>query len=329
MPIIKAKLIGLGGNLGNQIITNDYYAQYLDTSDEWIQQRTGIKQRHIIDHTQSLTTLASTAFQNAITDANISPQDIDVLLIATTTHDQAFPSCATAVHNQLHLKQECLALDIAAACNGFIYALKLASLFIQEGKTVAIIGADTMSKIVDKNDRSTVVLFGDGAGCMIWSPFISHTHSTPSTTSHSTLDTITGFMSFDFGTDGSKQNCLYTQRNPLTHQTQIHMQGQEVFINAVRLMSSSIQNSLTLANITANQLNLLIPHQANIRILHSIQQRLNLQDNQIAITVAHHANTSAASIPLAALEHRNQLTGYIAFCGVGSGLSWGSCILKL
>lgn len=311
MNLTKAQIAGFGACVGKRRVSNDFFEQTLETNDEWIQTRTGIQQRHFVEN-ETLADLSYVALKEALESNNSDGSDIDVVLVATTTPDAAFPSCAATLHGRLKLPLTSLALDIGAACNGFIYGLKLTEMFLQQPniKKVAVIGADIMSKLIDFHDRSTAVLFGDGAGAVIF---------------EKTTEEI-GFMSDDFGTDGSKGHLLYT--DPC-----IKMSGQEVFANAVRNMSHSLRNSIQKAGLQKEQIDLLIPHQANIRIINSLQRQLGINDEQVVKTVAQHSNTSAASIPLALyqthLDGRLAKAKHIAFCGIGAGLTWGSVIMKI
>lgn len=316
---IKAKITGVGGALGSKLVNNEHLITNLDTTDTWIQTRTGIKQRYFVSN-EGLTDLAFQALSNALDQANMQAENIDVIIVATTTSDNAFPSCAVRLHGLFNMKSTCLAFDVGAACNGFIYGLKLAKMFLSQPNInhVALIGADVMSRLIDLEDRTTAILFGDGAGAVILSA----------------TDENIGFLSEDFGADGTKYDLLYTT-NKSTNSTQqfITMQGQEVFKDAVVQMSDSLKKSIAQAGLHLEDINLLIPHQANIRIIEAIQNRLNMDANKIIKTVSMHSNTSAASIPLA-LDYAKQIgkldkNQYIAFCGMGAGLTWGSVVMKI
>lgn len=318
MALIKAKIIAIGSALGEIEVSNEYF-NHLDTSDEWIKTRTGISKRHFVKK-QGLTDLAAQALNNLFAKTNINTEQIDVLIVATTTADNSFPSCATRLHGIFNMKPTCLAFDINAACNGFVYGMKLASMFLKEQKYVCIVGADIMSKLINPDDRTTAVLFGDGAGAILFAK----------------TDEEIGFLSDDFGTDGSKHNLLYTaseiENVDIKKSPQfIHMKGQEVFKNAVIHMSDSLKNSVSNANLKIEDIDLLIPHQANIRIIDAICNQLNMDHNKVIKTVNIHSNTSAASIPLALDCAQEQFADskYIAFCGMGAGLTWGSIVMKL
>lgn len=316
---VKAQIKGFGSALPNQPVYNDYFENYLDTSDEWIQTRSGIECRYLVKE-QTLTDLASIALEQALKTANLESTDIDLIIVATTTSDQAFPSCATKLHGIFKMKPTAKAFDIGAACNGFVYCLDLARLFMKEEgiKNVAIIGADIMSHLLDKNDRSTVVLFGDGASCLILS----------------STDEEVGFVSEDFGTDGTGSDLLYVDGGYQSNKDwKICMNGREIFVKAIKCMCDSLQKSIKKAGLETSDIDLLIPHQANIRIIDYIQEVMGLSDNKVMKTIVKQGNTSAASIPLAtcAAWEQGLLTPgkHIAFCGFGAGLSWGSIIMKI
>lgn len=300
--MLRAKIIGVGAALGNIIRDNHYFASRLDTSDEWIRQRTGIDTRFIVDESQDLASLCT----QALTDSAVDVSDLGAIIVATTTADNAFPSCAAKVHGIIGAPASCLAFDVNAACCGFIYALYLAANLLPAHKKIAVIGADIMSRLVDPEDRNTAILFGDGAGCVI----MEHTH-----------DDI-GFLGFDICTDGGSFDALYTE--PC-----VKMDGKRVFTAAVRLMSESLANCCAKSQIAVTDLDFVIPHQANIRIIDSMQRQLGLRDERMIKTVQCHSNTSAASIPLAWNMNKQHIRGLTGLCAIGAGLTWGSCVIKL
>lgn len=317
---IESLITGLGSYLPTVELHNKAFEKSLDTSDEWIRQRTGITKRHIVSPGELTSDMAVHAAERAMHDAKIEPSEVDMIIVATTTGDRTFPSCATIVQSRLNCINA-FAFDVQAACSGFIYGLAVANNFIKSGdvKTVLLIGADSMSKIVDYSDRSTCILFGDGAGAII-------------ITANENDDS---FIKTELHSDGNYGDSLCTSGGVALSQDagHIHMDGQAVFEHAIKKMLSTINSILYKNNLTIDDIDVLIPHQANIRIIQSLAKRLNINTDKIASTIDIHANTSAASIPLS-WDHiwkeesdvKNKLVLLVA---IGAGLTWGSALIKI
>lgn len=316
-----AKIIGTGSYLPEKILKNTDLVKYFDTSDEWIVSRTGIKQRHIAKDDQSCTDLAEQAALNALNDANISSQDIDLIIVATTTPEHIFPSVAVKLQNRINAGN-IPAFDIQAACSGFIYALTIAEQFIKTGqyRTVLVVGAEVFSHLIDWRDRSTAVLFGDGAGAVIVQ-----------------ASKEKGIIGSILSSDGKYSQLLWASKGsgcaPCNndYSPYITMQGREVFKVAVQSLSNLVNQLLDKCQMQADQIDFLVPHQANLRIIKATAQHLNLSMDKVIVTVDKHANTSAASIPLA-LDYgirsgqikKGQNLLLEAF---GGGFTWGGLIL--
>lgn len=304
-----SKIIGTGGYLPKKIVTNKDLESTVDTTDQWIVERTGIKQRHIAEENETTSSMAVQASIDALSSANIQPEDIDLIIVATTTPDQIFPSTACIVQNKLKIKAP--AFDIQAACTGFVYAVSIADNYIKAGlnKNILVIGAEKYSNLLDWNDRSTCVLFGDGAGAVILSA-----QSEP------------GIISTHIHADGKYNDLLSVENN------HIKMKGNEVFKVAVNTLSKLVDETLSINNMKKSDIDWLVPHQANLRIIKAAAKKLSMSLDQVVITVDKHANTSAASIPLALNEavkdgriKRDQVILLEAF---GSGFTWGSVLLR-
>ena len=303
------RIRGIGSYLPPKIVTNADLSEFVDTNHEWIFERSGIEQRHFVEHGTKTFEIASHAAKKALEVSGLQGSDIDLILVATTTPDQIFPS--TAVHVQREIGAiNAFAFDIQAVCAGFVYALSTARNFILSGqvKKVLVIGAEKFSSLLDFSDRTTAVLFGDGAGALVLERSIE---------------------SNDFGASWLKSNgeladLLYCDNH-------IHMNGKEVFKNAIRLMSDSVVKILEQENLSLEDIDFIIPHQANIRIIEGIAQKLGLSLEKIVITINIHGNTSAASIPLAfdtAVRSEKIKRGdKLLFVGLGGGLAWGSFLL--
>lgn len=320
MSKICSKIIATGSYLPEKIVTNQDLAKLVDTSDEWIVERTGIKQRHIAAEGQFTSDLAFKAAQNAISSSEISAQDIDLIIVATTTSDLTFPSTATILQAKLGATKA-FAFDIQAVCSGFVYALNVADNFIKTGqvKTALVVGAETLSRIVDWNDRNTCVLFGDGSGAVLL---------------QASEEKNSGILSAKLNSDGTLTDILKTTGGASFNKQVgvIEMAGKEVFKHAVEKMSTSVIAALEKVGLTTKDIDLLIPHQANARILSSVAKKLGLSDDKVIITLQNHANTSAASIPLA-LDYANKKGllkkgQLIVLEALGGGLTWGSVILR-
>ena len=316
-----AKIIGVGGYLPEKIITNFDLEKIVDTTDEWITQRTGIKQRHIANEQQSTSDLAVEAVKNAIKNANIKIEDVDAIICATTTPDLTFPSTACIIQSKLGLDKPVIAFDIQAVCSGFVYAISIANEIMKGGKikTAVVIGAEKMSSLIDWKDRSTCVLFGDGAGAVILQ----------------SANDGNGIIDYEINANGKYFDILRTTGGVSTNQIagNILMDGRGVFKHAVEKMTSSIINIIKKNGLTLDDISLIIPHQANYRILSLVAEKLKISNDKFMLTIGEHANTSSASIPLAldvALNEGKIKKGdYIILEALGAGLTWGSVLVKM
>jgi 3-oxoacyl-[acyl-carrier-protein] synthase-3 len=318
MSAIKTKILSCGSYFPKKILSNKDLEEIVDTSEEWITERTGIKQRHIAEKGEYTSDLGYEASLDALKKAGLRASDIDAIIVATTTPDNIFPSTATKIQAKLGMNSG-FAFDVQAVCSGFVYAMSIANKFIKSGsaQNILVIGAETLSRILNWEDRNTCVLFGDGAGAVILS----------------VSDTDSDIIDDKLYSDGSLYDILNTSGGPsMGGEGKITMQGKEVFKNAVKKMSSSVLEILEKNNLSTEDLDLLIPHQANQRILASVQKKLGLKDSQVISTVSEHANTSAASIPLAlnvALQEKRLKRGdMVVLEALGAGLTWGSILLK-
>ncbi|MDP1511045.1 beta-ketoacyl-ACP synthase III [Paenibacillus sp. CMAA1739] len=319
-------VIGTGKYVPEKILTNKDLEEIVETSDEWIVSRTGIQERHIAAPEQATSDLAYEAAVKALESAGMTAQDLDLIIVATVTPDMAFPSTACILQDKLGAKGAA-AFDLSAACSGFVYGLATATSFIKTGiyNNALIIGADCLSRITDYTDRNTCVLFGDGAGAVVIGE----------------VPEGRGFQSFDLGAEGAGGTLLKLEaggsRLPASTDTlenkqhYIYMNGREVFKFAVRVMGTATVDVLEKAGMSKDDIDLFVPHQANIRIIQSAMQRLDLPEEKVVINVNKYANTSAASIPLAlveaAEEGRMKEGDRILMVGFGGGLTWGASVL--
>ena len=299
----------------------------VDTNNEWIIDRTGISERRIVDDNIATSDIAVKAAQNALADAGVKPEEIDLIIVATLTPDMVFPSAACVVQNKLQAVNAA-AFDLSAACSGFVYAMSVGSQFIQSGmyKKVLIVAAESLSKITNWEDRNTCVLFGDGAGAAVLGP----------------VEEGYGILGVELGADGSGAEFLHMPAGgslyPATLETvknkmhYIHMNGNEVFKFAIKIMGEAAYKALEDAGLDTKDVDCLIPHQANIRIIKSAAKRLHLPMDKVFVNVNKYGNTSAASIPIAlaeAVKERHFKKGdIIVLVGFGAGLTWASCVLK-
>jgi 3-oxoacyl-[acyl-carrier-protein] synthase-3 len=318
--MMKAVLRGVGSVLPENVVTNDDLAERVDTSDEWIRERTGIKRRHIASPDETTVSLGTVAARRALQDAGFEAADIDLIVLATATPDNTFPASAALVQRELGIKGGA-AFDIAAVCSGFLYALSVASSLLETGqhRRALVIGAETFSRIVDWEDRRTCVLFGDGAGA-----FVLEAEETEDR----------GIISSVMRSDGSLSHILYVDGGPSTTGTVGHlrMDGPKVFKEAVSRISQAIELCAEKAGIAVSDIDWFVPHQANQRILHGVARKLKLDESRVVSTVAGHANTSAASIPLAFdtawRDGRIGEDSYVMLEGMGGGLTWGAVLLR-
>ncbi|WP_332697484.1 beta-ketoacyl-ACP synthase III [Halalkalibacter lacteus] len=309
----RVGIIGVGSYVPENIVTNHDLVKKVDTNDEWIRTRTGIEERRIASVDVDTSDMAIIAAQKAISDAQLHPEDIDLILVATATPDYAFPSVACIVQEALGI-QHIPAMDISAACSGFIYALVTGKQFVENDtyKNVLVIGSEKFSKIVDWTDRNTCVLFGDGAGAVVLSQ----------------VSEDKGILSFTLGADGAGANHLLVDKKT----NFVSMNGREVFKFAVRQMPNSSLDVVEKAGLTKEDVDFLVPHQANMRIIDAARERLGLKKEKVSTTVRNHGNTSAASIPLALFSElqdgKIQDGDIVVMVGFGGGLTWGSICLK-
>ena len=309
-----ARIVGTGSYLPPRIITNSELEKSLDTTDEWITSRTGIKERRIVED-QNTCDLALEASINALEMAELKASEIDLIILATTTPDKIFPATATTLQDRIGAS--CPAFDIQAVCAGFVFALTTAQQYIENGvaKNILVVGSETMSKIVDWNDRSTAILFGDGAGAVVVSK-----------------DNNTGIKHAKLCSDGSYLSSLHVNNNGINETGTIEMAGNEVYKIAVNRLSDLAEESLKDCNMTSDDLTWMIPHQANIRIISAVAKRIKLPMNKVILTIEKHGNTSAASIPLAldvaVRDGRVKKGDNLLFEGIGGGFSWGSLLVE-
>ena len=321
---IYSRIAGTGSYLPAQVVSNDELAKRVDTSDEWIRTRTGIRQRHVAGEGETTSELAYQAALKALEAAGTDPSELDLIILGTTTPDLIFPSSATIVQHKLGI-QGCMAFDVNAACSGFIYALTIADQFIRSGtaKTALVMGAETLTRMLDWNDRGTCVLFGDGAGAVVLK-----------------ADAETGILSTHMHADGSKKELLW---NPVgvsvgfkpgedNAGVRVLMTGNEVFKHAVKALDAVVEEALEANGLDRTAIDWLVPHQANLRIIEATAKRLAMPMERVIVTVDRHGNTSSGSVPLALDEavrsgrvERGQLLLLEAF---GGGFTWGSALLR-
>ena len=317
---MQSRIIATGSHLPQKIVTNFDLLKTVETSNEWIIERTGIEQRHIAAEDELTSDLAAAAAKKAIANSGLKAEEIEMIIVATTTPDLTFPATATTVQAKIGAKAA-FAFDIQAVCSGFVFAITTADNFIKSGqvKNALVIGADKLSSIVNWQDRNTCVLFGDGAGAVIL---------------QATEEENRGIIASSLYSDGTLNDILKTSGGPSSNQKSgfIEMAGKEVFKHAVDKMVKSVIATLSKAGLTTKDIDLLVPHQANLRILNAVATRLELPEEKVIVTVQKHANTSAASIPLA-LDHANSQKkikdgDILVLEALGGGLTWGSVVLK-
>jgi 3-oxoacyl-[acyl-carrier-protein] synthase III len=324
VTVLRSVIRGVGAHLPKRIVTNDDLAKTIDTSDEWIQERSGIRQRHIADDTEPTSVLGAAAAKQALIRAGIDPVEIDLVICATATPDRTFPATAVRIQNMLGVTKGA-AFDVQAVCSGFVYAMTVADNFIKAGqsKRALVIGAETFSRILDWEDRSTCVLFGDGAGAVVL-----EAHQQRGTREDR------GVLATRIRSDGRYEDLLYVDGGPGTTKTTGHlrMNGREVFRHAVQKISGVIEETLVETGYSADEIDLFIPHQANKRILDGIAKKLNVAPEKIVMTLDRHGNTSAASIPLALNhafeEHRIKEGSLVLMEAMGGGFTWGAVLAR-
>lgn len=317
---LRARIVGTGSALPRNRVSNDELAQRVDTSDEWIVARTGIRFRHIADDGETTATLATDACRNALQAAHLAASEVDLIILATATPDQTFPASATKVQAALGIN-DCIAFDVAAVCSGFLYALSVADSMIRAGsaRTALVVGAETFSRILDWEDRTTCVLFGDGAGAVVLRA----------------EDGDAGILATALHADGRHNDLLYVDGGPSTTGTvgKVRMKGSEVFRHAVTNLASVMTEVLDRANASTADVDWVVPHQANARILDATARKLGLPAEKVIMTVDQHANTSAASVPLAldlaVRDGRIKSGDLIVLEAMGGGFTWGACVVRI
>ena len=325
MTVVRSAVTGVGAYLPEKVVTNADLAKFVDTSDEWIIERTGIRQRHQAAPDQPTSDLAVEAARKALAEAGKSPADVDLIIVATTTPDMTFPATASIVQRKLGVPV-CVAFDIQAVCSGFVYALSVADGFVARGtsKCALVIGAEEMTRLMDWEDRTTCVLFGDGAGAVVLEPVEGQ--GTPADR---------GILGSALRCDGTKTDLLYVDGGPATtgQVGHLRMLGNQVFRHAVVNIAEAITAAAKAAGIEIADVDWFVPHQANQRIIKGVGDRLGLDENKVVSTVAMHANTSAASIPLALdsaiRDGRIKRGDLVLLEAMGGGLTWGACALRL
>jgi 3-oxoacyl-[acyl-carrier-protein] synthase III len=323
MPL-RAQVLGCGAYLPARVVTNQEISERVETSDEWIRQRTGIRERRLAADGELTSDLGRKAAEAALERSGLAADDLDLIICATSTPDETFPATATRIQSALGMTRGA-AFDVQAVCSGFVYGLSIADSFIRSGQaaTVMILGAETFSRILDWSDRGTCVLFGDGAGAVI----VQRVENAGSSGDR-------GVLSTHIYSDGRYHDALYVDGGPSSSQTSGHlrMDGREVFRHAVVRMAEAIDVALTSNGLTPGDIDWLVPHQANARIIDAMAKRLNLPADRVVLTVDRHANTSAASIPLALTEAtgdgRIQPGDLVLIEAMGGGFTWGSALIR-
>lgn len=322
--MIRSRLRGTGSALPKQVVTNAELASRIDTSDEWIVERTGIRQRHIADDDETTAMLATAAARAALDNAGMDASEIDLIVLATATPDNTFPATATKVQNALGANGG-IAFDVAAVCSGFLYALATADSMLKSGMAskALVIGAETFSRILDWEDRTTCVLFGDGAGAVVLER-----------DDNASADTA-GILATRLHADGAQHDLLYVDGGPSTTQTVGHlrMKGREVFRHAVVNLAEVLGEVIEDAGVSTEDIDWIVPHQANKRILDATAKKLGIPEDKVVVTVDRHANTSAASVPLAfdvaRRDGRIKAGDLVMLEAMGGGFTWGASLLRM
>jgi 3-oxoacyl-[acyl-carrier-protein] synthase-3 len=320
---IRSVILGTGSFLPERRVSNAELAERVETSDEWIVERTGIRFRHIAGDDETTSTLATAAARAALESAGIAATDIDLIVLATATPDQTFPASATRVQTALGIN-DCVAFDVAAVCSGFLYAVQVADSMIRVGahKRALVIGAETFSRILDWEDRATCVLFGDGAGAIVLEG------------QESDAATGRGILATRLHADGRHNDLLYVDGGPSTTGTvgKLRMKGREVFRHAVVNLAAVMEETLGAAGLSSDQVDWVVPHQANARILDATARKLGLAPGKVVVTVDQHANTSAASVPLAldtaVRDGRIKRGDLLVLEAMGGGFTWGAAVVR-
>ncbi len=320
---LYSRVTGCGSYLPSRVVTNAELAKRVDTTDEWIQQRTGIRERRMAADGELTSDLGTNAAEEALAMAGLTGSDIDLIVCATATPDETFPATATRIQDRLGMRQGA-AFDVQAVCAGFIYALAVADNFVRLGqaRNALVVGAETFSRILDYDDRSTCVLFGDGAGAVVLQ----------AAEGNGAIES--GVLSTHLYSDGRHHDALYVDGGPSSTGTvgHVRMEGREVFRHAVVRMAEAIDAALTANDLNPGDIDWLVPHQANRRIIEAMGRRLNLPEDRVVVTIDRHANTSAASIPLALCEavgdRRIRSGDLILMEAMGGGFTWGSALVR-
>ncbi|MEN7537029.1 beta-ketoacyl-ACP synthase III [Aurantiacibacter flavus] len=321
--MMRSVLIGTGSALPERCVTNEELAEKVDTSDEWIRERTGIRQRYLAAEGETTSSLATAAARAALADAGVGIDGIDLIVLATCTPDQTFPATATKVQHALG-GARFPAFDVAAVCSGFLYAMSTADAMLRTGmaRRALVIGAETMSRVLDWDDRGTCVLFGDGAGAFVLE-------------AREVAEDGPGVLASRLHADGAHNDLLYVDGGPSTSEMVGHlrMKGREVFRHAVKNLAEVLEEVLAEAQVPASALDWVVPHQANLRILDATARKLGLAMDQVVVTVDRHANTSAASVPLAfdvaRRDGRIQPGQLVMLEAMGGGFTWGATLLRV
>jgi len=322
--MIRSQVKGIGSALPKRVLTNAELAEKVETSDEWIVQRTGIRQRYIADETETTASLGEAAARAALADAKLTPDDIDLIVLATSTPNNTFPATAVEIQNRLGMRHG-FAFDIQAVCSGFVYAVSVADLHIRGGmaKRVLVIGAETFSRILDWTDRTTCVLFGDGAGAIVLEAGEGAGDNAD-----------TGVLASALRSDGSHKDKLFVDGGPSTTRTVGHlrMEGREVFKHAVGMITDVVVATLDAGGITSDDLDWFVPHQANLRIIDASAKKLGIAPEKVVATVGLHGNTSAASVPLAlsvaVADGRIKRGDLVMLEAMGGGFTWGAVLIR-
>ncbi len=327
--LIPLRIAGVGYALPEKVITNDDLTQLYETSDEWIYTRTGIKERRVVSGEENAIDLGFESSKNAIAKAGINPEEIDLILAASSAPPDLYPAIACHIHERLGIKKPVPAFDITAACSGLIYGLSIAKAYIASGmyKNILIVATDNNSRLVDWSDRSTSILFGDGAGAMVVTQ---------------AEDGVDDIIAIDIKADGNYGHLIelaFDGKNcPLVEQYEpkpkgIRMNGRGVYTFVAKVLPQYVEDLLANANVKAEDIDYLIPHQANLRIIQAVQERLGYSDDKVVTNIKYYGNTSAASIPIALAEGVEKgnvkLNSTAVLCGFGAGMTWGGAIVRL
>ena len=322
----RSVITGTGSYLPEKVLTNDDLAQIVDTSDEWIRTRTGIARRHVAAEDETTSDLAARAAERALEAAGCGPEDIDAVLVATTTPDFTFPATACVVQDKLGVPAGAMAFDLQAVCSGFVYGLSVADALIRGGQAerALLIGAETLTRLLDWEDRSTCVLFGDGAGAVV----LQAEEGAGTVADRGVLHTVAR-------ADGRYRELLFTDGGPSSTGTvgKLRMQGREVFKHAVTRIAEAMREVMEAAGVTAEDIDLFVPHQANVRILDATAKKLGIPSEKVMLTIEEQGNTSAASIPLAldtaVRQGRAKPGDLLLLEAMGGGFTWGAALVRL